>query len=416
MNPLPLVVATLRRHRAAFALFVALIAVAVALGIAVSASERALRQGSARAADKFDLAVAAPGSRTDALFAAIYLRPGTLPLMDGATVARVLGEPRAQFAAPIAFGDSFHGSPVVGTIPAFVEHLSGSLAEGRMFARPTEVVAGAAATLRLGETFRPQHGDGKPDADDDDDDGDHHQHAIDLTVVGRMKPTGTPWDRAYVVPVELVWQVHGLPDGHGPPGRATVSAEGATIGPPFEPAFVPGVPAIIVRPQSVADAYGLRSLFKTPTSMAFFPAEALVDLYAVMADARGLVTIVAGAAQGLVALAILAALTALMNLNRRQFATLRVIGAPRGFLAAAVWLHVVTIVVAGALIGLLLGLVAAQALAAIVSARTGVALVATVAAPEVRLVSVFVAAAFVLALIPAWLAASGDAAEALRDA
>ena len=45
MNPLPLVAATLRRHIGAFALFTALIACAVALGVAVSASERALRRG-----------------------------------------------------------------------------------------------------------------------------------------------------------------------------------------------------------------------------------------------------------------------------------------------------------------------------------------------------------------------------------
>ena len=105
MNPLPLVLATLRRHRLAFALFTGLVAAAVALGVAISATERALRRGSARAADKFDLVVAAPGSRADVVFTAIYLKPGTVPLLDGAMVARALDEKRARIAAPIANGE-----------------------------------------------------------------------------------------------------------------------------------------------------------------------------------------------------------------------------------------------------------------------------------------------------------------------
>ena len=35
-----------------------------------------------------------------------------------------------------------------------------------------------------------------------------------MTIVGRMRPTGTPWDRAIVVPIEYNWSVHGLGTGH----------------------------------------------------------------------------------------------------------------------------------------------------------------------------------------------------------
>ena len=61
INPLPLVLADLRRSRAGAAAVVALIGVAVALGVAVTAEERALRAGTARAADAFDLVVGARG-------------------------------------------------------------------------------------------------------------------------------------------------------------------------------------------------------------------------------------------------------------------------------------------------------------------------------------------------------------------
>ena len=233
MNPWLVARAGLLRHRGSYAVFCLLIALATAIGVAVSAQESALRRGSARAADKFDLVVAAPGSQTDAVLAAIYLRPGTIPLLSGAETARVLAEPRAKFAAPLGFGDSYKGSPVVGSIAAFVEHLSGGLASGRLFAAEIEAVAGAAVALPILGRFSPSHG--APDEDENEADHSHRQHGVEITIVGRMKPTGTPWDNAIVIPIESVWRTHQLPTGH---------AEGETrIGPPFDAARTPGAPA-----------------------------------------------------------------------------------------------------------------------------------------------------------------------------
>jgi len=36
----------------------------------------------------------------------------------------------------------------------------------------------------------------------------------DAAAVGRLGPTGTPWDNAIIVPVEAVWLVHALSSGH----------------------------------------------------------------------------------------------------------------------------------------------------------------------------------------------------------
>ena len=57
MNPLPLLLAELRRNRSGCAAIVALIAMAVAFNVASSAQLRALRLASARAADPLDLVV-----------------------------------------------------------------------------------------------------------------------------------------------------------------------------------------------------------------------------------------------------------------------------------------------------------------------------------------------------------------------
>lgn len=451
MNPLPMVRAAIRRNRVTAAVFVALIALAVALGIAISAQERALRLGSARAADRFDLIVAAPGSHNDVLFSVVYLDPTAVELLPPDVSAKLFAEPRAEFAAPIGFGDNHDGAPVVGTTAAFVEHLSGGLAEGRPFAGIDEAVLGALTPGTIGDRLEIGHGHGgagggedadavadEHDADAHEGGEDHHEgeehhegdghdheaetgalaegeaghekgHAdqhVEVDVVGRMKPTGTPWDHAVVVPIEYNWRAHGLGTGH---------AAGETrIGPPFDPAHLPGVPAIVVKPIDVAAAYGLRNLYRTAESTAFFPAEALVDIYAVMGDVAQVMGGLTVAAQTLVIAAILAGIFALLDLQRQRFAVLRALGAPAVYVFATVWLYVAVLIGAGALVGLPLGWAAATAVSSIIAERTGVSMAATIGGTEIGLVALLLILGMLLALVPAALVYRRPVVEALR--
>jgi putative ABC transport system permease protein len=391
VNPFLIVKATIARHRATYALFVLLVGIATGLGVGITAQETALRSGSAHAAAKFDLVVAAPGSQTDVVLAAIYLRPGTVPLLDPQVTARALSEPHARIAAPLGFGDNVRGAPVVGTVPAFAEYLSGGLQEGRVFAAENEAVAGAAAPLALGATFRPEHGLHPLLAAD----AERTEHPATLTVVGRMKPTGTPWDNSVIVPIELVWRVHGLPTGH---------ADGETrVGPPFDPARVPGVPAIVIAPDTINAAYGLRNVYRTPLSMAFFPAEALVRLYEVLGDVRTLMNWLALATQGLVVLAMLAGVMAVLTLHRRQFAVLRALGAPRAYIFLCVWAQVAVVAIAGALLGLVFGAGASLAVSRAITAATGIMLPARIGESELALVGGMILFGLVVATVPAFV-------------
>ncbi|MBS1227714.1 MAG: hypothetical protein H6R17_991, partial [Proteobacteria bacterium] len=125
-NPLPVVVADYRRNRLLVIITLALIAIAMAIGVAVIAQERALRQGSARAADDFDLLIGAPGSPTQLVLTSVYLRLQAIPLVDGQVLAKAMRTPGVRYAAPIAFGDNYLGHPIVGTIAAFADR-GGSL-------------------------------------------------------------------------------------------------------------------------------------------------------------------------------------------------------------------------------------------------------------------------------------------------
>jgi putative ABC transport system permease protein len=392
VNPLPVIMAAVVRHRITFLIFVILVAIATATGVGITAQEAALRNGSARAADKFDLVIAAPGSQTDVVLAAIYLRPGTVPLIDPKIVAQAFADPHAVIVAPLGFGDSLHGSPIVGTVAPFVDHLSGGRQEGRLFATETEAVAGAATPVTIGQTFRPEHG---LHEDDDDEGEEYHEHNTDVTVVGRMKPTGTPRDNSIIVPIELVWRVHGLPTGN---------AENETrIGPPFVASRVSGVPAIIVKPDTLAAAYGLRNTYRTPLSMAFFPAEPLLRLYEVLGDIRELMSWMALATEGLVVLAMLAGVMAVLALHRRQFGVLRALGAPRLYIFLCVWGQIAFIAITGAVIGLALGTGAVLLISYMITHATGIVLPAEIGTNELLLVGGMILFGLLVSTIPAFV-------------
>jgi len=159
VNPLPVVLSDMRRGRAGIAAVVAVIAVAVALGVVVTAQERALRQGSARAADSFDLVVGARGSPTQLILSAVYLQPTMLELLPGNEVLRLDAEGGVAWAAPLVFGDSWKGRPIVGSTASFVSAGgTRALAAGRMFAKESEVVVGASVPLGIGDLIAPAHG------------------------------------------------------------------------------------------------------------------------------------------------------------------------------------------------------------------------------------------------------------------
>ena len=389
LRPLPLVTALLRRFAPVNALFVVLIALSIALGVGLLAQERGLRQGSARAAEKFDLIVAAPGSEVTAMLASVYLQPSDMALITGPQYAEIAAAEGVAFAAPIAFGDSHRGAPVVGTTADFVTHLAGPLAAGRIFTTETEAVAGAYAPVGLGDTFTPAHGQG-PAAEDDAHTGEGY------TITGRMAPTGSPWDRAILVPVEGVWEVHGLSNGHAPGD--------SHIGPPFDPALMPGTPAVLVKATGLAETYALKTLFTRPDLMAFFPGTVLAQLHGLMRDIRSAMSLMAVLTQALVALSVLTGLMILVRLIARSLALLRAIGAPLRFVFAVVWAYSAALIGAGAVLGLAAGWVTARAISAIITARTDVLVTATLSWPEVHLVAGVVSLTLILALLPGWLA------------
>lgn len=399
-RPFALVRALLWRFRWTNLLFVALIAVSIGIGVGLIAQERGLRQGTARAAEKFDLIVAAPGSELTMLFAAVYLQPSDVPLLSGAIYDEIARHEHVSLAAPIAYGDSFESSPVIGTTADFVTHLSGDLAGGRLFAARQEAVIGSRVPLEIGATFEAAHGVGAA--------AEHDAHqGYAYTVVGRMRPSGSPWDRAILVPVEAVWDVHGLPLGHAP-------ERVDQIGPPFDVAEFPGTPAVLVRADELWANYALRSDFTRDDTMAFFPGAVLARLHGLMGDVREVMSVMAIVTQVLVTAGVLAGLVILTRLFARRLALLRALGAPRRFVFAVVWSYAACLIATGALAGLGLGVAATSVISRIVTERTDILVRASLGWPEFHLIAGFVSLTVLLALTPAFIASTRPVVADLR--
>lgn len=393
MNPFVLILAILRRHRLITLLFVAIVALSVALGVGVLNQEKALRQGTTTAADKFDIIIGAPGSHTDLLLSSVYLQPKQVELIDGKLLTNIAANPDVTFVAPLAFGDNYEGQPIVGSTPEFVTYLSESQLEGRVFERMTEAVAGANASLKIGDHFEPSHGHGEI-TEEAAEAADHEE--LDIEIVGRLPVTGTPWDSAIISSVESVWAIHDLPTGHDPNGPRAKA-----VGAPFDAAFLPGIPAAIVKPTSFGAAYSLRSQYRTAATTAFFPAEVLLQLYGLMGDVRLIMSFLTLATQILVLLGILAGILALMQLFRQQFLVLRAMGAPRFYLLTVMWGYSAMLVLLGSVIGLGLGWGISAGLASWLTEKTGIAIAAQLGLAELVSAIKVILAGWLLALIPA---------------
>ena len=434
-NPLPLAISELRRHIFGVVIIVLLIAVAVAFGIAVSASERALRQASARAADRFDLVIGAPGSSAQLILTTVYLQGAAIPLLADDVLPRLQRDQGIEYAAPIALGDSVDQYPLVGTSKDFVTDGSRiRLVEGRVFSTRSEAVVGAAVKLAVGATFQPMHGRAADQLIDE------HKHSFKFNVVGRLPKTGTAWDDAILVPIEAVWEIHtgALSGSRAEPHREQHHAASELLGPPGASDDIKGVPAIVVRAKSPVDAYRLRAQYQylpaaksgrdcgnyggnhggdnsgASNTMAVFPAEVLVELYAVIGDMRKIMTAMSFATQLIVLLAVVLVIISALAQRRKSIAVLRAMGSPATFIFALVWIQSFFIIGLGAALGIVFGWVGSIILVNAFASNIGFNIAPTISHREWLLAASAVLAGSILATIPSVLAWRQNNAATLR--
>ena len=350
MNALRLAWAYLAARPLLASLHVLMIAIGVATMVFLVLFTAQTEERLARDARPVDLVVGAKGSPLQLIMSAVLhvdVPTGNIPLAEARKVA---GNPMVAESVPLALGDSFKGFRIVGTEPAYMRLYGARVAGGgREFAKTMDAVIGATVArktgLAVGASFRAAHGlavgGGGPAHE-----GDAYR------VVGILEPSGTVLDRLVLTPVESVWHVHeehhsGSADDHD----HAHDDEGREI------------TALLIRFRTPLAAATLPRQINATTSMqAALPAyetARLMNLVGVGVDAMRLFAVVL---MGIAAVSVFIALTSALQERRYDLALLRTLGARPGELVALVAAEGMTLVVAGAILGLALGHAATEAL------------------------------------------------------
>ena len=383
--------AMLRHHWQANIAMIALIAIATSINLLTTLQSSSLMTGSARASDPFDLIVAAPGNDIDVLLSVIYLQSDALTLLDASVLQRLQQHESVLFAAPVGFGDSLGGYPLIGTTADMLSHLAGSSrtpstvsdtrnASQTWFPTRWSVVPGASTRLIPGTRLHAEHGDVNMD-----EPVEHLSHMFD--VQPSLPVTGTPWDHASLVSISALWALHGL----GEHDETTFTLD------------TPQVPAVIVKARTTGELYSLRQEFNTSNSMAFFPAEVLSRLYGVMTSATTVLHWITLSTQLLVISAVLLCSFMLMRSLSERFRMLHAIGAPYAYRFYLIWLFIAVLIVLGVLLGLVAGWLLALGAAQTLSHALSIPLLPQPALNDFISTGVLLLLTLVLAVVPAWL-------------
>ena len=374
------------------ALHVALLALGVAtLAVLLLFTDQA-EEKLERDARGVDLVVGAKGSPLQLILSSVLhvdVPTGNIPF---AAARQVAADPMVASATPISLGDTFQGFRIVGTDASFLELYPARLAQGVAFKEEMEVVLGSQVARRTGlapgATFSGSHGL----AETGTEHGDHRYR-----VVGILAPSGSVVDRLVLTPLASVWEVHGA---HG------------TV-----PESMREVTALLVRYRTpIAAAQLPRRINATTALQAASPAyetARLLNLVGVGVEALRVFALVLMASA---ALSIFVALTSALQDRRRDLALLRTLGAPPGKLFSLVAAEGMTLVGAGAILGLVLGHAAAEAIGRGLARSQSWGVTGLAWAPgETMLLLLVFALGAVTCLIPAFQAYRRDPAIVLLE-
>jgi putative ABC transport system permease protein len=302
-----------------------------------------------------DLVVGAKGSPMQLILSGVLhldVPPGNVPLK---AVRALEQNPQVASVIPISLGDNLRGFRIVGTSHAYIRHYGATLAQGRVWDAPLQVVVGARAAqklgLALGHTFAGAHGLGA---------GGHPHDDSRYTVVGILAPNGSVLDRLILTDTASVWKVHAAHaahDGHddgddGDEEDQAVADDAREI-----------TLALITYNTPLA-AMSLPRFINTSTNLqAAAPAVEISRLLSMLGLGTEVLRAFAAVLLLSAALSVFIALWSAVRERRGDLALLRMLGAPPAKVAALLLCEALWLGVLAALAGLLLGQACAAALA-----------------------------------------------------
>jgi putative ABC transport system permease protein len=332
---------------------VVILAMGIALAIAVLILAQTLEDGLVRAARPFDLLVGAKGSANQLVMSTILLQDAPLGNVPYSYFEKLSRDPRVASAIPVALGDNAFGVPIIGVDEKFFQlndPQTGKpifeIARGNMFQdkdhheehqsaeeeRQAVIGARVADTFDLGTTVQSAHGTIGTSVTE--------RHEIYYHVVGVLKPSGSPWDRAIFVPIDSYWDAH-----------EKTSSE-------------PAVTAAMIRPIGVKEFYQLhQEINQDSVAQAVLSGKGMQELFDRIDQGKSILTMVSYVTLLMGALTVVLVSYAVANQQRREAAILRALGASRGSVFGVGLSESLLIGSGGILLGVILGHIVAWVIA-----------------------------------------------------
>lgn len=285
-----------------------------------------------------DVVVGAKGSPMQLILSGVLhidVPPGNVPL---AAVQALAKHPLVASIIPISLGDNYRGYRIVGTSHDYVSHYGATLAQGRLWDAPMQVVLGATAARKLGavlgNTFAGTHGLGA---------GGHVHGDSTYTVVGILAPNDSVLDRLILTDTASVWKVHEDFTALDDADRKAMEAERE-------------VTMALVRYTTPLAAVSFPRYVNTRTEMqAASPALEITRLLHMLGLGTDVLQAFAGVLLLTAALSVFIALWSAVRERRGDLALLRMLGAPPAKVAALLLCEALWLGLLAAALGLLLG-------------------------------------------------------------
>ncbi len=346
---------SLRSRRVTAALTVLSIALAVALLLGVERIRAQARDAFTNAVAGTDLVVGARTSPVHLLLFAVFHAGYANNTLRDETYRTLAARADVAWTIPLAFGDSHRGHRVVGTSDAFFTSFRPArdrgvvLAQGTAFTGPRDAVLGADAAAALGYTVGQPivlaHGTGEIES--------ARHEGFPLRVAGVLARTGTPVDRAVLVPLQALGAMHAATAGD--PLAAAMAARAARLDHHDEDGG--GISAVLVGLKSRGMALSVQralNTFEGEPLTAVLPGVTLLEVWNLVGGAERALRAVSLLVLGVGLAGLLVAMLTSLGERRREMAVLRSVGARPAHVFGLVLGEALLLAAGGAVVGVLL--------------------------------------------------------------
>jgi putative ABC transport system permease protein len=439
---------------------VLLVGVAVGLLLVLLSMRDSAKRAFERGTGNIHVLVSADSSPLVSVLNSVFFANAPARALPWERYLALAGDPRLEFAVPIQQGDSFRGFPTLATVPEFFTKFQPERGEPFEFAAGNaikgtfDVVLGAEAAERTGlgvgdqlfithgitrrghaavEGDRPDPGQAQPGPHAHAEGGEHAEGGggggggggddihteFPFTIVGVLKPTATPYDRAVIITLDASWVVHADERRHrdAAGGKTVEEPTPANLRP--EEKLITGI-YLGVRGRPGADLPPLvpvvfNELRRDPGLTVALPGQQILTLFEIVGNVDKIILAIAAVVLVSSGIAIMLALYNSMNERRRQIAVLRVLGASKGRVFALILTESAVIGLLGAVAGVAMCVAGSRVVAVAMKARLGLVIEPMLPlTPVLVVVSGAVVLACVAGLIPAAMGYRTSVARNLR--